>query len=134
MSLTKFVRNVDDLGDSGGYKFRFRCDRCRDGVENQYVNAKLSTTRVRPTLRHLASRRWTSCVRGLHWRWVSFCLCFGSAPARPVVTLSDAYNARLPDYDINTATTRRAGNAHDRHRTFKRFLKRRFATLAKIRS
>jgi len=37
MALTKFVRNVDDLSDDGGYKFRFRCDRCSDGVESQYV-------------------------------------------------------------------------------------------------
>lgn len=39
MALTKFVRNVDDLSNDGGYKFRFRCDRCRDGVESQYVSS-----------------------------------------------------------------------------------------------
>lgn len=39
MALTKFVRNVDDLSDDGGYKFRFRCDRCSDGVESQYVSS-----------------------------------------------------------------------------------------------
>jgi hypothetical protein len=39
MSLTRFVRNVDDLSDDGGYKFRFRCDRCGDGVESEYVSS-----------------------------------------------------------------------------------------------
>jgi hypothetical protein len=39
MALTKFVRNVDDLSDDGGYKFRFHCDRCNDGVESQYVSS-----------------------------------------------------------------------------------------------
>jgi hypothetical protein len=39
MALTKFVRNVDDLSDDGGYKFRFNCDRCNDGVESQYVSS-----------------------------------------------------------------------------------------------
>jgi uncharacterized protein (UPF0212 family) len=39
MPLTKFVRNVDDLSDDGGYKFRFRCDECSDGFESQYVAA-----------------------------------------------------------------------------------------------
>lgn len=39
MALTKFVRNVDDLSDDGGYKFRFCCDRCNDGVESQYVSS-----------------------------------------------------------------------------------------------
>lgn len=39
MALTEFVRNVDDLSDDGGYKFRFRCDRCRDGVESHYKPA-----------------------------------------------------------------------------------------------
>lgn len=39
MALTKFVRNVDDLSDDGGYKFRFGCDRCNDGVESQYVSS-----------------------------------------------------------------------------------------------
>jgi len=37
MALTEFVRNVQDLSDDGGYKFRFHCDRCADGVESQYV-------------------------------------------------------------------------------------------------
>ena len=37
MALTKFVRNVDDLSDDGGYKFRFKCDSCGDGYETQYV-------------------------------------------------------------------------------------------------
>lgn len=36
MSLTEFVRNVDDLSDDGGFKFRFQCDHCRDGVESHY--------------------------------------------------------------------------------------------------
>lgn len=39
MALTKFVRNVSDLSDDGGYKFRFHCDRCNDGVESQYVSS-----------------------------------------------------------------------------------------------
>jgi len=39
MALTKFVRNVDDLSDDGGYKFRFRCDSCGDGYESQYSTA-----------------------------------------------------------------------------------------------
>ncbi|MDB4988646.1 MAG: Double zinc ribbon [Myxococcaceae bacterium] len=39
MALTKFVRNVDDLSDDGGYKFRFKCDRCSDGVESEYVSS-----------------------------------------------------------------------------------------------
>jgi hypothetical protein len=39
MALTKFVRNVADLSDDGGYKFRFHCDRCNDGVESQYVSS-----------------------------------------------------------------------------------------------
>lgn len=37
MALTKFVRNVEDISDDGGYKFRFRCDQCSDGYESQYV-------------------------------------------------------------------------------------------------
>jgi hypothetical protein len=40
MALTKFVRNVEDLSDDGGFKFRFRCDRCGDGYESTYVAAK----------------------------------------------------------------------------------------------
>lgn len=39
MALTKFVRNVDDVSDDGGYKFRFRCDCCADGFESQYIPA-----------------------------------------------------------------------------------------------
>jgi Double zinc ribbon len=39
MALTEFVRNVQDLSDDGGYKFRFHCDRCSDGVESQYVSS-----------------------------------------------------------------------------------------------
>lgn len=39
MALTKFVRNVSDLSDDGGYKFRFHCDRCNDGVESQYISS-----------------------------------------------------------------------------------------------
>jgi Double zinc ribbon len=39
MALTEFVRNVRDLSDDGGYKFRFHCDRCADGVESQYVSS-----------------------------------------------------------------------------------------------
>jgi len=40
MALTKFVRNVEDLSDDGGFKFRFKCDRCGDGFESTYVAAK----------------------------------------------------------------------------------------------
>ena len=36
MTLTKFVRNVEDLSDDGGFK----CDRCGDGFESAYVAAK----------------------------------------------------------------------------------------------
>lgn len=39
MALTQFVRNVTDISDDGGYKFRFHCDRCNDGVESQYVSS-----------------------------------------------------------------------------------------------
>lgn len=39
MALTEFVRNVRDISDDGGYKFRFHCDRCNDGVESQYVSS-----------------------------------------------------------------------------------------------
>jgi hypothetical protein len=39
MALTEFVRNVQDISDDGGYKFRFHCDRCNDGVESQYVSS-----------------------------------------------------------------------------------------------
>jgi len=39
MALTKFVRNVKDLSDDGGFKFRFHCDKCNDGVESQYVSS-----------------------------------------------------------------------------------------------
>src|SRR5471032_84733 len=40
MALTKFVNNVQDLSDDGGYKFRFKCDRCGDGFESQYIASK----------------------------------------------------------------------------------------------
>lgn len=40
MPLTKFVSNVEDLSDDGGYKFRFKCDRCSDGFESQYSGSK----------------------------------------------------------------------------------------------
>ncbi len=40
MPLTVFVRNVQDLSDDGGFKFRFACDRCGSGVESQYVSSK----------------------------------------------------------------------------------------------
>jgi hypothetical protein len=39
VALTQFVRNVEDISDDGGYKFRFHCDRCNDGVESQYVSS-----------------------------------------------------------------------------------------------
>jgi len=40
MALTKFVNNVEDLSDDGGFKFRFKCDRCHDGFESQYIASK----------------------------------------------------------------------------------------------
>lgn len=40
MALTVFVRNVQDLSDDGGFKFRFACDRCGSGYESQYVSSK----------------------------------------------------------------------------------------------
>ncbi|MFN8058794.1 MAG: zinc ribbon domain-containing protein [Vicinamibacterales bacterium] len=40
MALTKFVKNVQDLSDDGGFKFRFACDRCGSGYESQYVSSK----------------------------------------------------------------------------------------------
>ncbi len=39
MALTEFVRNVEDISDDGGYKFRFHCDHCSDGVESQYIRS-----------------------------------------------------------------------------------------------
>lgn len=39
MGLTRFVSNVDDLSDSGGYKFRFKCDLCQNGVESHYESS-----------------------------------------------------------------------------------------------
>ena len=45
MALTKFVRNVEDLSDKGGYKFRFRCDRCNDGFESQYISSSANVLR-----------------------------------------------------------------------------------------
>jgi len=40
MALTKFVNNVEDLSEDGGYKFRFKCDRCGDGYESQFISSK----------------------------------------------------------------------------------------------
>lgn len=40
VALTVFVRNVQDLSDDGGFKFKFCCDRCGSGVESQYVSSK----------------------------------------------------------------------------------------------
>lgn len=40
VALTVFVRNVQDLSDDGGFKFKFCCDRCGSGVESQYVASK----------------------------------------------------------------------------------------------
>jgi len=40
MALTKFVNNVEDLSEDGGYKFRFKCDRCGDGYESQFITSK----------------------------------------------------------------------------------------------
>ena len=46
MALTRFVRNVDDLSDDGGYKFRFHCDTCADGVESQYVSSSANVLKT----------------------------------------------------------------------------------------
>jgi hypothetical protein len=46
MALTRFVRNVDDLSDNGGYKFRFRCDLCNDGVESQYIASSANLLKI----------------------------------------------------------------------------------------
>jgi hypothetical protein len=40
VALTVFVKNVQDLSDDGGFKFKFCCDRCQNGVESQYVASK----------------------------------------------------------------------------------------------
>lgn len=73
MALTKFVSNVKDLSDEGGYKFRFHCDRCGDGFESQYVaaSANLLKTAVdlfslfRPLGGYGAKRVADSIDRGL---------------------------------------------------------------------
>jgi hypothetical protein len=46
MPLTEFVRNVEDLSDDGGYKFRFHCDRCSDGVESQYTRSSANVLKT----------------------------------------------------------------------------------------
>jgi hypothetical protein len=46
MALTKFVRNLQDLSDDGGYKFRFRCDRCADGYESQYESSSANVLKT----------------------------------------------------------------------------------------
>jgi hypothetical protein len=46
MALTEFVRNVEDLSDDGGYKFRFHCDRCSDGVESQYSRSSANVLKT----------------------------------------------------------------------------------------
>jgi hypothetical protein len=46
MALTEFVRNVQDLSDDGGYKFRFHCDRCSDGVESQYIRSSANVLKT----------------------------------------------------------------------------------------
>jgi Prokaryotic RING finger family 2 len=46
MALTRFVRNVEDLSDSGGYKFRFKCDHCGDGVESQYESSSANVLKT----------------------------------------------------------------------------------------
>ena len=46
MPLTEFVRNVQDLSDDGGYKFRFHCDRCSDGVESQYQRSSANVLKT----------------------------------------------------------------------------------------
>jgi hypothetical protein len=46
MALTKFVRNLEDLSDDGGYKFRFRCDRCSDGFESQYESSSANVLKT----------------------------------------------------------------------------------------
>ncbi len=46
MALTKFVHNVEDLSDDGGFKFRFKCDRCGDGFESQYIASKTNVLKT----------------------------------------------------------------------------------------
>jgi hypothetical protein len=46
MALTEFVRNVEDLSDDGGYKFRFHCDKCSDGVESQYIRSSANVLKT----------------------------------------------------------------------------------------
>ncbi len=58
MSLTKYVRNVEDPSDHGGYKFRSRCDHCSDGFDSQYVSSSA-------TLQEAAGRRAAS--RQVDW-------------------------------------------------------------------
>ena len=45
MPLTKFVNNVTDLSDEGGFKFRFKCDGCSDGFESHYIASKSNVLR-----------------------------------------------------------------------------------------
>jgi hypothetical protein len=40
MALVRFVRNLQDLSDDGGFQFRFCCDRCHDGFDSDYVSSK----------------------------------------------------------------------------------------------
>lgn len=46
MALTKFVNNVKDLSDDGGYKFRFCCDRCGDGIDSQYISSSANVLKT----------------------------------------------------------------------------------------
>lgn len=45
MALTKFVRNVDDISNNHGFKFRFHCDRCNDGWESQFITSSANIVR-----------------------------------------------------------------------------------------
>ena len=42
MALTRFVRNVQDLSDGRGFKFRFLCDSCGDRFDTDYIVSKTS--------------------------------------------------------------------------------------------
>lgn len=39
MASMKFVNNVKDLSNNSGFKFRFCCDRCGDGIESDFVRS-----------------------------------------------------------------------------------------------
>jgi hypothetical protein len=69
MALTKFVRNVDDLSDSGGRKFRFKCDSCGHGFETRYVTA--SANQLKTVLDVFNLFRWLDLNGGWGRRMAS---------------------------------------------------------------